>query len=214
MKKLPLFQKLKEFINVTRVEEVSKPPGCEVHNEPDNFYCSNCQVLCCSKCAIFGIEHKGHEFIEIEQIYDIKKAKIPDIKTQLCSLKGHCGLLLDKSEKNINASNKSLLDSKMSIEAKIAECMGEYQARCNEKMKEPLRIKKQIEGALAKTNSHIDQIDKISSEKEKSLLVKCIGKIETESDELVRTKESFIIPDVLNSDEIENDLVPTFISKK
>ena len=79
LKKSPLFEKLKEYIKINQkeekiiVEEVPKASFCSVHNETDDFFCNECKILCCSRCALLDEKHRGHQFISLEEIYTMRK---------------------------------------------------------------------------------------------------------------------------------------------
>lgn len=40
------------------------------------YFCKNCSMPICSDCAMFGKEHKGHEFDHLKNIYDHSIGKL------------------------------------------------------------------------------------------------------------------------------------------
>jgi hypothetical protein len=49
---------------------------CQQHEQEMKYFCKNCSMPICSDCAMFGKEHKGHEFDHLKNIYDHSIGKL------------------------------------------------------------------------------------------------------------------------------------------
>ena len=43
---------------------------CPKHETDMLYYCNTCKTSTCSDCAMFGTEHKDHNFSKLTEIYD------------------------------------------------------------------------------------------------------------------------------------------------
>ncbi len=41
-----------------------------MHDTALNYYCNTCKKPICSDCAMFGEEHKSHEFEKLQVVYE------------------------------------------------------------------------------------------------------------------------------------------------
>ena len=56
-----------ENLQVARNENEEQ---CSLHSNPINYFCVTCDTPICSDCAMFGTEHKDHEFKHLSKIYE------------------------------------------------------------------------------------------------------------------------------------------------
>ena len=43
---------------------------CSEHNTALNYFCNTCKKPICSDCAMFGNEHKQHQFERLNEVYE------------------------------------------------------------------------------------------------------------------------------------------------
>jgi len=136
------------------------------------------------------------------------------VKDELNALGIHCDELLVASKNSIVKSEKNLSDSKEFLEAKMKSWLNEYVNKFQDLIKICTKSKEDIENVLSLTKNQIDYIDKIADEKDKTQLVKKINSIQERSSKILEEQRILKVPAVVKPDEIENDLVPNFNSKR
>ena len=43
---------------------------CPTHQAPLHYFCKTCTAAVCADCAMFGQDHKGHEFEHLSSVYE------------------------------------------------------------------------------------------------------------------------------------------------
>jgi len=70
---------------------------CHLHHAKLSYYCKTCETPICADCAMFGTDHKNHEFEHISKVYDshvdlvknesqVLKKRLKELTTHLTSL--------------------------------------------------------------------------------------------------------------------------------
>lgn len=171
-------------------------------------------MLTCCRWALLGQEHKGHDFVEVEQAYDAKKIEVNSFLDNLKLFRINYKNALDKSEENIKES-KSMLDaSKESLGYRISECKRDYVKKYEDKIEVLLKSKEKVESALEKFDNSIFYIDGLLKENDKTKLVESFQKIKSEAGDLLENKDDLEVKSVVDPDDIDNELVPSFSSEK
>jgi tripartite motif-containing protein 37 len=63
----------------------SKKELCTLHDTELNYYCNTCRKAICSDCAMFGEEHRSHQFERLAVVYG---RHVEQIKSEsVCLLK-------------------------------------------------------------------------------------------------------------------------------
>lgn len=56
---------------------------CDEHKTDLNYFCKTCQVSICSDCAMFGTQHKDHEFERLTDVYNTHMDQLKNEKSSL-----------------------------------------------------------------------------------------------------------------------------------
>lgn len=171
-------------------------------------------MLLCCKWAILGQEHKGHDFVEIEQAYDAKKIEVNGFLDNLKSFRANWKDAVQKSEANIIESKSMLNASKESLGIRITECTKDYVKKYEDKIDVLVKSKDKVETTLNKFDSSISNIDAMLNENDKTKLVETFSKIKTEAEDLLANKDDIEVASIVDPDDIDNDLIPSFNAKK
>lgn len=216
LKKSPLFQKLKEFIRHHHhsVEETTKGSICEVHKEPDNFFCDECKILCCSRCALLDEKHKGHNFSSLESIYDARKKSIEKIREELGEFKSDLLKLLEESNSNNERSQINFKASKDLLTKRVKAWEEDFCKKFEVKYDTQIHSKYKIEKALDEIKTQDKNITALLEYPHQSKLVKDFDNILDNSKEIIFQKESIKVSRIIDGEEIENNFIPPYVTKE
>ena len=220
LKKSPLFEKLKEYIktnqkdDVVFIEETPKASFWAIHNENDNFFCNECKVLCCSRCALLDEKHRGHQFISLEEIYDTRKKWIEDLKNELQKFNGELSNLCDESNSHNTQSQINLKASKEQFSKLVQSWEDEFVKEFENQYAAQVARKCDIEEVLDETKCQTSNVISLLDFPHQSKLVKNFNKVVDECKEVLAKKENIKISRVIDGEEIENQFVPQYIAKE
>ena len=146
-------------IKIIKEDKSQKADICQVHTQPLDYYCSECQIALCFHC-MFIKEHKGHEnkITDIEQGVSGLKKVIAGIKQELLQsdriLKRKIRYI-NQEINNMEASNKKLvslrelLEHHIKLTAESTQILSEHQQELQNQMV-TLKEKEMESGSLQK----------------------------------------------------------------
>ena len=120
-----------ENLSVAKKEVLEK---CINHGCPLNYYCISCTCAVCSDCAMFSLEHKGHEFQHIADIYNLHVDQI-NSESKILNKRLNDLELLDADEKIQKFKN-----AKEEKNRELLNCMEQMQARLDAQLKEKIQV--------------------------------------------------------------------------
>lgn len=197
-----------ENLAVTKSDQCEK---CIIHGCALNYYCMNCFSAVCSDCAMFGTEHKGHEFQHLANIYKQHVEQINnESKTLTRRLKELEGVLQDL-DGNIEKFKKAKDDKSR----ELAECMKHIQERLDTQLQNKLHVlyrnRDDIYDEISKLKSLKTEVDKEMGQNGKSKLI-------AKSSELVKKLQSIQnlpqnkLENSFISCEFQSEIVPAYDS--
>jgi len=90
-------------IDQIQTKKADEEEVCSQHHAKLSYYCKTCETPICADCAMFGAEHKNHEFEHITKIYDshveLIRSEAQGLKKRLKDLANHLSLLESTIEK-------------------------------------------------------------------------------------------------------------------
>ncbi|CAF4530792.1 unnamed protein product [Rotaria socialis] len=104
---------------------------CEVHREKLSVFCSSCSKCICHQCALFNGSHAGHNFLQLDDVY---QANISAVNEHIGQLKRrHVELicLIQDVERNVE-SVKAAKDERL---RETRNAMHVMQAKLDEQLK-------------------------------------------------------------------------------
>lgn len=104
--------------------------------------------------------------------------------------------------------------SKESLGIRITECTKDYVKKYEDKIDVLVKSKDKVETTLNKFDSSISNIDALLNENDKTKLVETFSKIKTEAEDLLANKDDIEVASIVDPDDIDNDLIPSFNAKK
>lgn len=216
LKKSPLFEKLKDFIknHNDTVEESPKGSIWEVHKEPDNFFCGECKVLCCSRCALLDEKHKGHTFISLEDIYESQKQSVEKIKEEIGGFRVELAKLLEESNSNNDKSQSNFKITKDLFAKRVKTWEEDFAKKFESQYDTQVHSKKEIEKALSEINSLDIKIADLLNFPHKSKLVKDFKSVTESSSGIMSQKDHIRISRIIDGEDIDNHFAPPYVTKE
>ena len=142
-------------IKIIKVDESQKADICQVHTQPLDYYCSECQIALCFHC-MFIKEHKGHEnkITDIEQGVSGLKKVIAGINQELLQsdriLKWNIRCInleinTMKTSKKELVSLRKLLQHHMTLTVESTQILSEHQQELENQMLTLKEMKRESE---------------------------------------------------------------------
>lgn len=60
---------ISSYVEILDIQQAQSIENCNSHHMSLDYFCNTCKLSICSDCAIFGKDHKGHEFKGIDDVY-------------------------------------------------------------------------------------------------------------------------------------------------
>ena len=185
---------MKAFENLKK--KIGNDEKCARHSQSLVYFCTTCKKAICSDCAMFEIEHKGHNFEHLEKTY---KHIVEDIKEKSCFLKDRLAsyrIIMKEVRKSIDTIKKAK-DEKSDEILRIMKILNEkLEKQLSDKMR-VLMSNKTVLGDEMKCLENIQKkIEKEISESNKSNLVEKSKDFINELDELKFRPEISLNADV------------------
>lgn len=209
LKKLPLFEKLKDLV-VQPASVKIEPKGWEIHDQPDDFFCQDCQVLCWSKCALLTDNHKNHSFTSLEDIYKIKKEAIEKLKENLGDLNKYCQKLLTDSNSNIHKSEENLKKERELFQQRVKSWEDDFWNRFQKNLDFQHLSKTEIETLLMTIKDQRIKVNEILEHPHKNKLVKRYTGIVDTTNGVLGKKGNVKMAEIIQGEDIENHFIPSY----
>jgi alpha-tubulin suppressor-like RCC1 family protein len=101
-----------------RVSSVQDERYCQRHmGQKLDLFCQDCQRLVCQKCLIYEQDHKGHQYVIVEQYREQCMSDLESVRKELKQKRE----VVDKSKATVQEVLNSLYTKKSSIEQQINE---------------------------------------------------------------------------------------------
>lgn len=213
LKKSPLFEKLKEMITDHSVKE-QEPKGWEVHNLPDDFYCQDWQILCCSRCALLSENHRNHTFTSLEDIYEIKKDAIKELRENLVEFDKLCQKLLEESKANISKSDDNLKFILDLFAKRVKTWESDYISRFNNQSEIQSKIKTSIEDLISEIKNQKIKVVDLLEHPHKNKLVKKYFDIVKDTNDILVKQSDVKVCEVIDGEKFENHFIPQYTTKE
>ncbi|CAG9318305.1 TRIM37_2 [Blepharisma stoltei] len=159
-----------ESLQISKPEPIEK---CSTHSLSLNYYCMTCFKAICSDCAMFGAEHKGHEFQHLSTIHEKHVKSIKHKSSALRKRIAELGSILREIDINIEKVKKSKEEKSKEL-ISTAEKM---QERLEAQVKNKLQILHEQKEAISEEidnleNMHIDINKQLSQDGKSKLIAK------------------------------------------
>ncbi|XP_022298917.2 uncharacterized protein LOC111107830 [Crassostrea virginica] len=143
-------------------------PGCVIHdNKACEHRCTECDIFVCSFCTA-SKQHRGHEFLKLEELYNTKKQNIQndaeELESQIMPAYEDIAIDLEKQIASLDDQYKKLTTE---ISKQREEIHREIDIVINQMEKEIGEIKVKHQSILHK---HLDEIKQLQSSIQQSLL--------------------------------------------
>ncbi|CAI2367072.1 unnamed protein product [Moneuplotes crassus] len=215
LKKLPLFEKLKEFFqDVTTFPPAPKVTGCPIHNLPDEYYCKECDILCCSRCALLSESHKTHSFVSLEDIFKVKKESILQLQEKLRGLAKQCQNLLDASSKNVGRSKKHLSNLKGQFERCAKDWIDQFEAKFNTQLEAESNCKNSIEELLTEAKAQNIEFQNLLERDDKANLIRSYNEVAHNARGILVKQDNLKVSKVVGGEDIENHFLPKYTAQE
>lgn len=165
-----------DSLQVSKPEPVEK---CNIHSTALNYFCVTCESAICSDCAMFGNDHKGHEFQHLASVHE---KHVDNIKQQSQGLRKRLKdltLLLHEIDRNIEKVRKSRDDKS----SELVLCMEQMQARLEAQLKNKLQM---LHEQRATVCEEIDKLENMHVEINKELSQNGKSKLISKTPELIK----------------------------
>jgi uncharacterized protein YlxW (UPF0749 family) len=90
---------------------------CGEHGTALNYFCSTCQIPICSDCAMFGSDHKSHEFEKLSVVYERHVEKIRKEANGLRKRLKELHLYMNEVQNTIDKVNSAKEEKNKELEA-------------------------------------------------------------------------------------------------
>nr|XP_022299221.1 tripartite motif-containing 13-like [Crassostrea virginica] len=115
-------------------------PKCETHqNKNCKYQCQDCDIFVCSDCAI-SKQHKGHEFLQLEELFTKSKERI------------------GKDKEELDGISPTYEEIAIELENQIANLDGEYEKLTTEMSKQREELHREIDNAINQMEEDIGEI--------------------------------------------------------
>ncbi|XP_022301427.2 uncharacterized protein LOC111109551 [Crassostrea virginica] len=115
-------------------------PKCETHqNKNCKYQCQDCDIFVCSDCAI-SKQHKGHEFLKLEELFTKSKERI------------------GKDKEELDGISPTYEEIAIELENQIANLDGEYEKLTTEMSKQREELHREIDNAINQMEEDIGEI--------------------------------------------------------
>ena len=148
---------------------------CADHQERElELYCESCEQLICFQCTI--AEHRGHNYNLVKDVFETHKV---EIKSSLAPAKEQL-LAVRRASQLVKALKKDVLDQQATLKAKMCQ-----------------DTQRLIDIITARTNKHVDKLQRISDKKVRDLdsQVEQLDTIETQLSSSVDMVEKTLTTD-------------------
>lgn len=213
LKKSPLFEKLKELLHISPQPQKT-PRGCEVHGQPDDFFCKDWEILCCSKCALLSDNHKNHSFTSLEDIYKIKREAVEILKGNLNDFSKGCQKMLEESNSNIKTSNENLKKSRDLFHQKVKEREEQFWEKFNSLLETETKSKSQIEEFLTVAKNQKIKVIDLLEHPHKEKLVRSHSEVLQETNEVLAKQREAKVAKIIDGDDIQNHFIPQWTTQQ
>ncbi len=151
-------------IDTLQAKKESKKEVCVQHDStPMNYYCNTCKQAICSDCAMFGDEHKQHQFERLQVVYqrhvDTIKQESGCLMRRLQELSEHVRETQAAIEKVTKAKEEKSKELELFVEA--------AQNKLNQQLKAKLLTLLQHKSAMT---DEIESLDAFHSQLNKYLI--------------------------------------------
>ena len=211
LKKSPLFEKLRELLQKSTVPTmVPESTGCGIHKLPDDFYCKECDILCCSNWALLSDNHKNHSFISLDEIYKIKKDSIMHFQDNLGVLVNKCQNMLESSFQNVRQSKNNLGTSKALFHKWTKAWINEFEAKFTAQLEKQTNSKNSIEELLNETRKQNTNINQLLENPLKNKLIRNFNETVHKIRGVLVKQDNLQVSEVIDGEEIENHFLPKY----
>ncbi|ORX91641.1 hypothetical protein K493DRAFT_49616 [Basidiobolus meristosporus CBS 931.73] len=108
---------------VTKNKKFAKKDICPKHETKISYYCKTCKVALCSDCAMFGDDHREHEFERLQTIYE---HHVSNLKKQGDELRQRL-IKFEEMIKNVELRERLCRDAKSQAEEELLSLTQYYQ---------------------------------------------------------------------------------------
>lgn len=195
--------------NFTAVKNEEVSDKCTLHNCPLNYYCVSCQSPICSDCAMFSVEHKGHEFQHLQNVYKKHVEQINNESKVLSKRVKDLEKILTDIDINIDKFRLAKEDKSR----ELIIYMDQVQSRLEAKLKEKFEV---LNSKREKIQDEILHLKSLQIDLDKELLYGAKSKLMAKSADLVKKLKAIQSLPLSNYDtssvscEFQSEVIPPY----
>ncbi|CAG9333493.1 unnamed protein product [Blepharisma stoltei] len=174
-----------ESLQVSKPEPIEK---CAAHSTPLSYYCLTCLKAVCSDCAMFGLEHKNHEFQRLSTVHE-KHVEIIKHESQILRRRiWELSSILQEIDLNIAKVKKSNEEKSNELISSVQQ----MQERLDSELENRLQVLNKQKETLSEEIDHLENMHiKIS----KQLINNAKSKLIAKTPRIIKTlKELHLAP--------------------
>lgn len=182
---------------------------CPDHNAPLYYFCTMCHQAICSDCAMFDIQHKGHQFEHLKTIY----------ATHVVAVKAECNIVrtrlkeLQRATHEIEQHIQAITKAKEERSAELRAAMDQMQNRLDSQLKVKLlnliAQKSSMSQEIELLDSMLHEVDRQLNSSQKSQFIAKSGDFTKMLTELHR-KPTTELEKISISWDFESEIVPPY----
>lgn len=144
---------------------------CSQHECPLNYYCLTCTSAICSDCAMFAVEHKGHEFKHLSAVYSQHIEQIEFESRTLKSRIKQLETLKSSIDEKIELAKLANIEKNREIGLYIEQVKSKLEEQLNQKLGSLNKKKKEVLEEIRKLEKLQNEIDEETGQTAKSKLI-------------------------------------------